>query len=37
MAEIIGQAEVIFIAGGDQSRYVNFWKGTPVQEPSTRT
>ncbi len=32
VAEIIGQAEVIFIAGGDQSRYVNFWKGTPVEE-----
>ncbi|MGA2417604.1 MAG: cyanophycinase [Candidatus Sulfotelmatobacter sp.] len=31
-AEIIEQAEVLFIAGGDQSRYVNFWKGTPVQE-----
>lgn len=31
-AEIIAQAEVIFIAGGDQSRYVNFWKGTPVEE-----
>jgi cyanophycinase len=31
VAEIIGQAEAIFIAGGDQSRYVNFWKGTPVQ------
>ncbi len=30
--EIISQAEVIFIAGGDQSRYVNFWKGTPVEE-----
>lgn len=30
VAEIIRQAEVIFIAGGDQSRYVNFWKGTPV-------
>lgn len=30
VAEIIGQAEAIFIAGGDQSRYVNFWKGTPV-------
>lgn len=28
---IIGQAEAIFIAGGDQSRYVNFWKGTPVE------
>jgi cyanophycinase len=32
VAEIIGQAEAIFIAGGDQSRYVNFWKGTPVQD-----
>lgn len=31
VAEIIEQAEVIFIAGGDQSRYVNFWKGTPVE------
>ena len=32
VAEIIRQAEVMFIAGGDQSRYVNFWKGTPVQD-----
>ncbi len=32
VAEIIGKAEVIFIAGGDQSRYVNFWKGTPVED-----
>src|ERR1700722_9950983 len=32
VAEIIRQAEAIFIAGGDQSRYVNFWKGTPVQD-----
>jgi len=32
VAEIIGQAEAIFIAGGDQSRYVNFWKGTPVED-----
>jgi len=31
VAEIINQAEAIFIAGGDQSRYVNFWKGTPVE------
>src|SRR5271155_1585088 len=31
VAEIIAQAEVIFIAGGDQSRYVNFWKGTLVE------
>lgn len=24
------EAEGIWIAGGDQSRYVNYWKGTPV-------
>jgi cyanophycinase len=30
-AEIIRQAEAIFIVGGDQSRYVNFWKGTAVE------
>ena len=27
----IQKAEAIWIAGGDQSNYVNFWKGTPVQ------
>ncbi len=32
VAEIIRHAEVVFIAGGDQSRYVNFWRGTPVQD-----
>lgn len=32
VARIIRQATVIFIAGGDQSNYVRFWKGTPVQE-----
>jgi cyanophycinase len=32
VAEIIGKAEAIFVAGGDQSRYVNFWKGTPVED-----
>ena len=32
VAEIIRRAEAVFIAGGDQSRYVNFWKGTPVEE-----
>lgn len=32
VAEIIKQAEAVFIAGGDQSRYVNFWRGTPVQD-----
>jgi cyanophycinase-like exopeptidase len=30
--ETIRNAEAIFIAGGDQSRYVKFWKGTPVQD-----
>ena len=32
VARIIRQATVIFIAGGDQARYVHFWKGTPVEE-----
>jgi cyanophycinase len=32
VAEIIRHAQAIFIAGGDQARYVNFWKGTPVQD-----
>jgi cyanophycinase len=32
LTEIIRHAEVLFIAGGDQSRYMNFWRGTPVQD-----
>ena len=32
VAGIIRHAEAIFIAGGDQARYVNFWKTTPVQD-----
>lgn len=32
VGEIIRQAEVVFIAGGDQALYVRFWKGTPVQD-----
>jgi cyanophycinase len=28
----IRNAEAIFLAGGDQSKYIRFWKGTPVQE-----
>jgi len=32
VAEIIKKAEVIFISGGDQSHYINDWKGTPVQD-----
>lgn len=30
--ETIRNAEALFIAGGDQSRYVRFWRGTPVEE-----
>ncbi len=30
--ETIRNAEALFIAGGDQDRYVRFWKGTPVQD-----
>ncbi len=26
----LGRADGIFIAGGDQSRYVRYWRGTPV-------
>jgi cyanophycinase len=29
--EIIANAEAIWIAGGDQSNYVNYWTHTPVQ------
>jgi cyanophycinase len=32
VADIVRHAEAVFIAGGDQSRYVNFWQGTPVQD-----
>jgi len=31
VAEAIGHAEAIFIAGGDQANYVRFWMGTPVE------
>ena len=30
--ETIRNAEALFIAGGDQSRYVDFWKNTPVED-----
>lgn len=30
--ERIRNAEALFIAGGDQARYVQFWKGTPVED-----
>jgi cyanophycinase-like exopeptidase len=32
VAEIIRKAEILFIAGGDQSNYVRGWQGTPVQD-----
>jgi cyanophycinase len=32
VAEIIHQAEVVFIAGGDQANYIRGWQGTPVQK-----
>ena len=31
-AEIVRNAEAIFITGGDQSKYVNYWSGTPLQQ-----
>jgi len=31
VVDILKAAEVIFISGGDQSHYVNDWKGTPVE------
>lgn len=31
-ADAIRHAEAIFIAGGDQANYINFWMGTPVQQ-----
>jgi cyanophycinase-like exopeptidase len=32
VAEIIRNAEAIFVAGGDQARYINYWKTTPVED-----
>jgi cyanophycinase len=31
VARTISAATAIFIAGGDQANYINFWMGTPVQ------
>ena len=31
VAETIRSAEAIFISGGDQANYINFWRDTPVQ------
>jgi cyanophycinase-like exopeptidase len=32
VAWTIRNAEALFIAGGDQSNYVRYWKGTPVED-----
>ena len=32
VVKTIRNAEALFIAGGDQSRYVKFWQDTPVQD-----
>lgn len=29
---VVRAADAIFIAGGDQSNYVNFWRGTPIED-----
>ncbi len=31
VAYAIAHASALFIAGGDQANYINFWQGTPVQ------
>jgi cyanophycinase len=36
VAQIIDQAETIFLAGGDQSNYVRFWQDTPVEDALNR-
>ncbi|MGA7294813.1 MAG: cyanophycinase [Terriglobales bacterium] len=36
VVEIISKAEVIFISGGDQARYIRFWQGTPVEDAINR-
>jgi cyanophycinase len=32
VAETIRKASAVFIAGGSQDNYINFWKGTPVED-----
>lgn len=34
--DIVRNADGLFIAGGDQSNYVRFWKGTPLNEAINR-
>src|SRR3954451_11425268 len=31
VARIVSHASALFISGGDQANYINFWKDTPVQ------
>ena len=31
VADLLSRAEAVWIAGGDQSNYINVWTGTPVQ------
>jgi cyanophycinase len=31
VARAIGEAAAVFLSGGDQSQYINFWRDTPVQ------
>ncbi len=32
VAETLQKADALFISGGDQSNYVKYWKGTPVED-----
>ncbi len=32
MIETIRNAEAVWIAGGDQSNYIRYWKDTPVED-----
>ena len=32
VVETVRNAEALFIAGGDQSNYVRYWKGTPLED-----
>ena len=32
VSQIIHQAEAVFIAGGDQARYMNWWQHSPVRD-----
>jgi cyanophycinase len=31
VTKAIGHASALFLSGGDQANYINFWQGTPVQ------